>query len=160
MAAAQTKIMARFCLEEAAIKEALLGKEVKGVASLRVAKARSQTALTHACQKYAERSWREDASRADCTRLTDCGGKEAAWVSATPSRPEYELKSADWRDSFCNRAQAFPCLWPVCLRLSRSLRPAHRSDPARAAGSAEGQRGRQHAEKTSASAAETGRCTR
>lgn len=83
--------------------QALLGKEVKGVASLRVAKARSQTALTHACQKYAERSWREDASRADCTRLTDCGGKEAAWVSATPSRPEYELKSADWRDSFCNR---------------------------------------------------------
>ena len=83
--------------------QALLGKEVKGLASLRVAKTRSQTALTHACQKRMERNWRSDAGRANCTRLTDCGGKEAAWVSTTPSRPEYELKSAAWRDAICNR---------------------------------------------------------
>ena len=50
--------------------QALLGREVKGVASLRVAKARSQTALTHACQKQMERNWRPDAGKVNCTRLT------------------------------------------------------------------------------------------
>ena len=43
------------------------------------------------------------ATRKDSTRLTDAGGKEAGWVSAVPTRPEYRLSSVDWRDAMCAR---------------------------------------------------------
>ena len=81
-------------------------REVKGVASLRVAKARSQTALTHARQKQRERNWRSDAGKANCTRLTDCGGKEAAWVSTTPSFLASGPVSCDCHDRFDRRTGA------------------------------------------------------
>ena len=83
--------------------QALLGEQVQGVGTLHLAKERSQARLTQACWKAAERKWRKMGDRIDGTRLTDCGGKEAQWVSAVPSRPQYALTSADWRDAFCNR---------------------------------------------------------
>ena len=36
-------------------------------------------------------------------RLESCGGKEAGWVTAIPSRPEYRLTSQQWRDRFAAR---------------------------------------------------------
>ena len=83
--------------------QALLGEQVQGVGTLHLAKGRSQARLTQACWRAAERKWREMGDQVDGTRLTDCGGKEAQWVSAVPSRPQYALTSADWRDAFCNR---------------------------------------------------------
>jgi hypothetical protein len=81
----------------------LLGRHVSDVSTLHLAPARKQSALTQECQRAAERGWREHATRKDATRLTDAGGKEAGWVSAVPTRPEYRLASADWRDAICAR---------------------------------------------------------
>ena len=36
-------------------------------------------------------------------RLESCGGKEAGWVTAIPSRPEYRMTSQQWRDRFAVR---------------------------------------------------------
>ena len=36
-------------------------------------------------------------------RLESCGGKEAGWVTAVPSRPEYRMTSQQWRDRFAVR---------------------------------------------------------
>ena len=62
---------------------AILGEHVSGVESLHLARAKPQRALTHAVLATAERNWRLDASRADCTRLTDASGPEPAWVTTT-----------------------------------------------------------------------------
>ena len=53
-----------------------------------------------------ERFWREMAAAEGWeggVRLTACGGKEAAWVTAVPSRPEYRLTSKQWRTSIAMR---------------------------------------------------------
>ena len=81
----------------------ILGEQVRGVDSLHLARPRPQGALGHAVSVSLEREWRADASRAEEVRLTSCGGKEAAWVTAIPSRPEYRLASPAWRDSIALR---------------------------------------------------------
>jgi hypothetical protein len=83
--------------------QAVLGRQVSGAGTLHLARAKSQTALTHACQAAAERTWRASATRADCTRLTDAGGKESAWVSQCPTRQEYKMTNEQWRDSISIR---------------------------------------------------------
>ena len=53
-----------------------------------------------------ERYWRNEAAKEGWehgVRLTACGGKEAAWVSAVPSRPQYRLKSRQWRTAIAMR---------------------------------------------------------
>ena len=59
---------------------AILGEQVSGVGTLRLARVKPQRAITHAIYAAVERSWRADASAADCVRITDAGGPEAAWV--------------------------------------------------------------------------------
>ena len=80
-------------------RQAILGRQVSGVGTLHLAKAKAQTALTHACQAATERTWRESATRAACTRLTDSGGREAAWVGQCPTRPNYVMENDHWRDA-------------------------------------------------------------
>eukprot|EP01047_Picozoa_sp_COSAG01_P085079 COSAG01_NODE_18535_length_1069_cov_5.876289_1_plen_133_part_01 len=36
-------------------------------------------------------------------RLTNCGGSEAAWVVAMPTRPQFCMTNAQWRDAFAFR---------------------------------------------------------
>ena len=79
--------------------QAILGRQVSGVGTLHLAKAKAQTALTHACQAATERTWRESATWAACTRLTDSGGREAAWVGQCPTRPNYVMENDHWRDA-------------------------------------------------------------
>eukprot|EP01044_Picomonas_judraskeda_P013327 COSAG03_NODE_2004_length_3235_cov_2.481824_3_plen_175_part_00 len=67
---------------------AILGEQVSGVGTLRLARVKPQRAITHAIYAAVERSWRADASAADCVRITDAGGPEAAWVGQCPTRPE------------------------------------------------------------------------
>jgi hypothetical protein len=76
---------------------------MSGVGTLSLARPKPQRALTHAIQAAAERAWRVDASAADCTRLTDAGGPEAAWVGQCPTRPEYALTGDQWRDAVSTR---------------------------------------------------------
>jgi hypothetical protein len=82
---------------------AILGEHVSGVESLHLARAKPQRALTHAVLATAERNWRLDASRADCTRLTDASGPESAWVGQCPTRPQYVFTSSQWRDAISTR---------------------------------------------------------
>lgn len=76
------------------------------VSSLAQAKTGAQSSLVHARYAAVEREWRAMAEPRDQVRLTDCGGAEAAWVTACPTRPEYELASADWRDAILLRLGA------------------------------------------------------
>ena len=54
----------------------VLGANIHSVSDLANAKALSQKALTEACFRGVERSWRASASKTHRTRLTDCGGKK------------------------------------------------------------------------------------
>jgi hypothetical protein len=42
-------------------------------------------------------------TRKDVRRLTNCGGSEAAWVVAMPTRPQFCMTNAQWRDAFAFR---------------------------------------------------------
>ena len=84
----------------------VLGEQVSGVGSLHAAKGGAQKGLSAARMRGLERFWREEAAKHGWegeVRLTACGGKEAAWVTAVPSRPEYQLTSKQWRASFAMR---------------------------------------------------------
>ena len=93
----------------------VLGDQVRGMDSLCLARPRSQNGLTKAIWRYAERSFCATAddqlaagkglgsAMAAKKRLESCGGKEAGWVTAIPSRPEYRMTSQQWRDRFAVR---------------------------------------------------------
>ena len=74
----------------------VLGEQVSDVGSLHTARGGAQKGLSAARMRGLERLWRKEVVEAGWeggVRLTACGGKEAAWVTAVPSRPEYRLTS-------------------------------------------------------------------
>ena len=84
----------------------VLGEQVRGVGSLHTARGKAQKGLSAARMRGLERKWRTEAAEVGWeggVRLTACGGKEAAWVTAVPSRPEYRLTSRQWRTAIAMR---------------------------------------------------------
>ena len=80
-----------------------LGSSVSSVADLATARAKPQNDLFMLCMRAVERNWRKDASTRDCVRLTECGGKGAAWVTRCPTRPEYCMRNHLWRTAILVR---------------------------------------------------------
>ena len=81
----------------------IFGENVQSFADLASATPKRQKSLTAALSSYFERALRDDATTSDEVRLTACGGTEANWVTAIPSRPEYRLRNNDWRTALCFR---------------------------------------------------------
>ena len=77
--------------------QGLLGAAVSDVGCLASARGSSQRGLAKLCARALERESRKVASVADCVRLTECGGREAQWVTRCPTRPEFCMKSHLWR---------------------------------------------------------------
>eukprot|EP01048_Picozoa_sp_COSAG05_P021788 COSAG05_NODE_4123_length_1663_cov_10.683882_1_plen_105_part_00 len=74
------------------LMQEVLGEQVRGVGSLHTARGKAQKGLSAARMRGLERKWRTEAAEMGWeggVRLTACGGKEAAWVTAVPSRPQY-----------------------------------------------------------------------
>jgi hypothetical protein len=111
----------------------VLGAHVHSVSDLATAKSLSQKDLTTLCMRALEREWRDSASKSDRARLTDCGGREAAWVTRCPTRPEYRVKNPLWRVALLTRlALPLPHLrarQPGCVCHDRFDSHAH--DPGR-----------------------------
>jgi hypothetical protein len=83
-----------------------LGETVTAPYLLARAKAGAQKRLSHAVwSAFVEKGWNQHAAttRKDVRRLTNCGGSEAAWVVAMPTRPQFCMTNAQWRDAFAFR---------------------------------------------------------
>ena len=84
----------------------IIGESVSGFHELGQAKRGRQQRLMSAVWDHFEFTMRQgggDKHRANTRRLTACSGREAAWVSAIPSRPEYCLSNKQWRTAITQR---------------------------------------------------------
>ena len=110
------------------------------------AKSGAQKRLTHAVwAACVEKGWNQSpaTTRKDVRRLTNCGGTEAAWVVAMPTRPQFRMSNAQWRDAFALRlALPVPSLMTGISECDCHERYERRTgEIARDAGSRRGRRG-------------------
>ena len=83
---------------------ALLGEKVSGVASIALTHPKAQKRVgTALWRAHIHSEWTHGRGGKAEQRRIACGGNEANWVVAIPSRPTFRLSNNEWRNAIAFR---------------------------------------------------------